>query len=278
MDISKKNTSLEKLDWVSSVPFILIHLLSLGILFFEPTWELFALCVALYFLRMFGITAGFHRYFSHRSFKTSRVFQFILAWLGMMSIQKGVLWWASNHRHHHQHSDQEEDIHSPVQRSFLWSHMSWFLCNRYDQTQWHLIKDFAKYPELVWLNRFHIVPSVFLGAALVYFGSWAAFFWGFCLSTTLLWHGTYTINSLAHVFGKKRYQTDDESRNNFYLALITMGEGWHNNHHAYPSSAKQGFFWWEIDLTYYILYVLSAFGIVWDLRAAPLAELEYRRI
>lgn len=259
---------------IESLPFLLVHLGALSVFFVPFRWEWAALCFATYFVRMFGITAGYHRYFSHRSYKANRVVQFALAWIGSMSVQKGVLWWAAHHRLHHRHSDQPQDIHSPVQRGFVWSHLGWILVDAHSETRWDQIQDLAKYPELRWLNRYHLVPVAVLGGALYLLGGLPAFAWGFLLSTVVLWHSTFFINSLAHVVGSRRYETGDDSRNNFWLALLTLGEGWHNNHHCYMSAARQGFFRWEVDISYFILRGLSRIGLVRDLRQPPLALLE----
>lgn len=252
-----------------TVPFILVHVVALSVFWIGVTPTQLAVCVGLYVLRMWGVTAGYHRYFSHRAYKTSRWFQFVLALVATSSTQKGVLWWAANHRHHHRYSDEPEDIHSPKQSGFWWSHVGWILSRKYDETRLDLIKDFAKYPELRWLNRFQIVPPVLLALSLYLVGGFGLMVWGYFVSTVFLFHGTFFINSLAHVFGRRRYETTDTSRNSFLLALITLGEGWHNNHHHYQSSANQGWFWWEIDLTYYSLKVLQWFGVVWDVRTPP---------
>jgi stearoyl-CoA desaturase (delta-9 desaturase) len=225
---------------------------------------------------MFGITAGYHRYFSHRSYRTSRFFQFVLAWIGCSALQRGPLWWAANHRHHHQRSDQQEDLHSPKQRGFWWAHIGWILCDRYDATPFFAIKDFSKYPELSWLNRCSVVPGVLLGVGFLAMG-WQGLVWGFFISTVLLYHATFVINSLCHMFGSIRYKTPDTSRNSMLLALITLGEGWHNNHHHYSTSARMGFFWWEIDVSYYALSLLSLFGIVWDMKKPSQRVLETAR-
>ncbi len=257
------------MDPITSLPFLGVHIAALGIFLVGFRWYYPVVAIALYFVRMFGITAGFHRYFAHRSYKTNRAFQFVLALLGTLATQKGVLWWAAHHRDHHKYSDQPEDIHSPLQRGFWWSHAGWILCRKYDQTKFDRIRDFAKYPELRWLNKYHLVPPIALAVALFLIGSWPLLVWGFFFSTVLLWHGTFTINSLSHVFGSVRYQTTDTSKNNFLLALITMGEGWHNNHHYYMSTANQGWFWYEIDFSYYVLRLLSLTGLVYDLRTPP---------
>jgi len=233
------------------------------------TWKLAALACATYFVRMFAITAVYHRYFAHRSYKTSRPFQFLLALLGTTATQKGPLWWASTHRLHHKHSDTERDVHSPMRRGFWWSHMGWWLSREHENTDLSLIPDFAGYPELRWVEKWNVIGVAAIIGGLLAFGGVDAFLWGYVVSTCALMHGTFTINSLSHVFGSRRYATTDTSRNNFLLALITMGEGWHNNHHHYMSSANQGFYWWEIDVSFYILKGLEKVGLVWELRAVP---------
>lgn len=247
-----------------------VHVLALAaVLWLGWSWTGVALALTLYFVRMFFLTAGYHRYFSHRSFKTGRVVQFLLALGGTTCLQKGVLWWASMHRHHHRFSDQPQDPHSPRHRGFWMSHMLWVLSDEHGRTQWARVRDLARFPELRWLNRHYLVPPLALAAALLAIaGPWGVV-WGFAVSTVLLWHGTFTINSLAHVIGRRRYPTTDDSRNSFPLALITLGEGWHNNHHHYQSSANQGFRWWELDVTYYVLRVLAILGVVSDVRRAP---------
>lgn len=258
--------------------FLGLHLTMLLAIFTGVSaWSL-ALFAIFYVVRMFGVTGGYHRYFAHRTYKMGRVMQFIMAWLAMTNAQKGVLWWAGHHRHHHKHSDQEDDVHSPLRKGFWYSHMGWILDPRWEGTDMNMVKDLAKYPELVWLNRHNLLPVFSLGFAT--FGvawavsgdimvGWEAAVVGFFWSTIIGWHSTFTINSLSHVFGTRRYETTDTSRNNFLLALLTLGEGWHNNHHHYAASARNGFRWYEIDLTYYILWTLSKVGLVRDLRQPP---------
>jgi stearoyl-CoA desaturase (Delta-9 desaturase) len=259
-----------KVAYARSIPFLIVHVIGIVGPFFLPfSWKWVALAIGLYYLRMFGITAGYHRYFSHRAFKTSRAFQFVLAWMGSMTLQKGVLWWAGHHRNHHRFSDTPEDIHSPIQGGFFWSHVGWVLSDRFEAHANGNMRDMERYPELRWLDKYYWVPAVVMGAVLLAAGGLPALIWGLFTSTTILWHGTFTINSLAHVFGRRRYETSDGSRNSMILALLTMGEGWHNNHHHYQSTANQGWFWWEIDLSYYILKGLAAVGLVWDLRLPP---------
>lgn len=253
----------------SAIPFILVHLACIAAIWSGITWQAIAIGVVLYWLRIFAIGAGYHRYFSHRAYSTSRVFQFILALLAQTTAQKSVLWWAAKHRHHHLHSDTREDVHSPRQRGFLYSHVGWIFARRHGSTDLIKVDDLARYPELMWLHRLEVVPAVALGTLCFFVGGWSGLVVGFFWSTVLVYHATFCINSLAHVRGTKRYVTGDDSRNNWLLAFFTMGEGWHNNHHAYQSSVRQGFKWWEVDPTYYILKALSWIGIVWDLKAPP---------
>ncbi len=259
------------------LPFVIVHLTCFAIFWVDVQPIDWIICGALYVIRMFGITAGFHRYFSHRSFKTSRAFQFFLAFLGQSSAQRGVLWWAAKHRHHHKHSDTEQDIHSPVQHGFWFSHVLWIFSKRGLTIDYTTIKDFQKYPELVWLEKWERLPPVILGVLVWAVAGWSGLVVGFFVSTVLLFHGTFTINSLSHVFGKQPYVTGDDSRNNLFLAIITLGEGWHNNHHHFPSATPQGFHWWQIDITYYTLKILSVFRIVWDLRLPPAHVVEGKR-
>lgn len=242
-----------------------------GVLFLGFSWSGVGLAVTSYFIRMFVVTAGYHRYFSHRAFKTSRVFQFILALGAQSAAQRGVLWWASHHRAHHKHSDTERDVHSAKLRGFWYSHLGWILRPDWSGTDETVVSDLARYPELRLLDgsAMQLIPTAALALAFLLIGGLPALVWGYFVSTVVLWHGCFSINSIAHVFGRKRYATGDESRNNWLLALATTGEGWHNNHHHYQSSANQGFRWWEIDVTYYILRLMAAVGLVWDLRRPP---------
>jgi len=256
--------------WFENIPFFGVHVVAVvGAIAVGWSWQAAAWLAGGYFVRMFAITAGYHRYFAHRSFKTGRVFQFLLALAGMTAAQQGPLWWAAHHRRHHKFSDMPEDIHSPRQRGFVWSHMQWILARRYKATDYERIRDFAKYPELRFLND-HDLASVIVTAVITYLiGGATALFWGFFVATVACWHVTFCINSLAHVWGSRRYATSDDSRNNALLAVLTLGEGWHNNHHHYQRSARQGFFWWEIDVTYYVLRVLELLGLVWNVHRPP---------
>ncbi len=271
-----------RVEWLRILPFIILHGMCLGVIWVGWSWAALLTAAALYFIRMFAITGFYHRYFSHRSYKTSRLWQFVFAVLGNSAVQRGPLWWASHHRHHHRFADTDEDPHSPTRQGFWWSHIGWLTSAKHFPTRTAYVKDWSRYPELVWLNRFDTLVPVLLAAGLYAFGaalSAAApqlgtngpqmLIWGFFISSTVLFHATVTINSLDHMLGTRRYATPDTSRNNLALALLTLGEGWHNNHHHYAISTRQGFFWWEIDITFYLLKAMSWMGIVWDLRPVP---------
>jgi stearoyl-CoA desaturase (delta-9 desaturase) len=264
---------LDDILYPTTISFVLVHLACLGVFWTGVTWQGVVIGVALYWLRIFSIGAGYHRYFSHRAFSTGRVFQFILAFVAQSTAQKSVLWWTVQHRHHHLHSDTERDLHSPRQRGFWYSHVGWIFARRQDTVDLTKVADFAKYPELVWLHRFELVPATAFALLAFLMAGWSGLVVGFFCSTVAVFHATFCINSLAHVHGRKRYVTGDDSRNNWLLAIFTMGEGWHNNHHAYQSSVRQGFRWWEIDLTYYALKGLSWAGVVWDLKTPPVEVL-----
>jgi len=272
----------ERIDLVRAVPFALLHLACLGALWTGVSPVALAVAAALYALRMFALTGFYHRYFSHRTFRTSRAVQFVFACIGAACVQRGPLWWAAHHRNHHRHADTEADPHSPSRRGFLWSHMGWFLTPQAFRTELERVPDLARYPELRWLDRYDIAIPVLLAISLYGLGALLAqvapqlrtsggqmLVWGFFISTVVLFHATVTINSLAHRFGSRRFDTHDDSRNNAWLALLTFGEGWHNNHHFFPGSARQGFRWWEIDLTWYGLKFMAMLGLVRDLKPVP---------
>jgi stearoyl-CoA desaturase (delta-9 desaturase) len=253
----------------SAIPFVLVHLGCIAAIWSGVTWSALALCAALYVLRMFAVVAGYHRYFSHRAFTTSRALQFVLAVLAQSTTQKSVLWWAAKHRHHHLHSDTEEDVHSPRRKGFLYSHVGWIFDRKHDQADLSKVADLTRWPELMWLKKFEQAPAAVLAVLCFLVAGWSGLVVGFLWSTVLVYHGTFCINSLAHVSGSKRYVTGDDSRNNWLLAIITLGEGWHNNHHAYQSSVRQGFKWWEVDMAYYALKAMSWAGLIWDLKTPP---------
>lgn len=263
-----------RVDWVRVLPFAGMHVMCLGV--FLVGWHPAAVAVAagLYIVRMFAITGFYHRYFSHRTFRTSRPAQFAFALAGASAAQRGPLWWAAHHRKHHRHADTALDVHSPRQHGFWWSHMGWITSAENFPTDLREVRDLAQYPELRWLDRFDIAVPALLALGLFLAGGWPFLIWGFFVSTVVLFHGTCLINSLAHKIGSRRYATDDDSGNSLMLALVTLGEGWHNNHHRYPGAARQGFFWWEVDLTYYGLLLLRRVGLIRELHPVPARLLE----
>lgn len=276
-----------KVDWYRIVPFVLIHLSCLAVFFVGYSHFALFFALGLYALRIFAIGGFYHRYFSHKTFQTNRFWQFIFAVLGLTAIQRGPLWWAAHHREHHMVSDQEPDAHSPVQHGFLWSHMGWFSSKKYFHYNQQRIKDFYRYPELRFLDRFDVIVPILMAISIYLLGEYLQaahpslgtnglqlFIWGFCISSVCVFHVTFTINSLSHCFGKKAFETNDNSKNNLILALLTFGEGWHNNHHHYPASARQGFKWWQIDITFYLLLLLEKLRIIKNLRHPPASMMQ----
>lgn len=282
MSFEQARAQPDRPELLRCLPFVFLHLGCFGVIWVGWSMAAVVAAVLLYLVRMFAITAFYHRYFSHRTFKTGRVRQFLFGVLGASAVQRGPLWWAYQHRHHHAHSDEEEDAHSPWQWGFWWAHIGWITSRRNFPTDYSKVKDWARYPELRFLNRFDLVVPALLAAGL--FGSGMLLerlypalgttglqmlIWGFFISTTFLFHATASINSLAHLIGRRRFATADQSRNSFLLSLLTLGEGWHNNHHRYMSTTRQGIYWWEIDITFYLLKLMSWLGLVHDLRPVP---------
>ncbi len=288
--LSAPNQNPDAIDWTRIVPFIAIHLACLFVFAVGVSWTAVLVCVLSYLLRMFAITAFYHRYFSHKTFKTSRTLQFIFAAIGAAATQRGPIWWAAHHRHHHIHSDGEQDTHSP-KHGFWHSHLKWFLMKKNFATKSAYVKDLSRYKELNFIDRYDILFPIIYAFLLFFLGQflaaqypqlntsgWQLVIWGYFISTVLLSHVTYCINSLAHVFGFRTYDTADNSRNNFLLAVLTLGEGWHNNHHCCPGSVKQGFQWWQLDFSYYVLLLMNKLGLVWDLKYPNQVLLKKKRI
>jgi stearoyl-CoA desaturase (Delta-9 desaturase) len=260
-----------EIDWVSAGFVLVFHLAAIvGILLTGISFFLLGVLLASYLVRIWAITTGYHRYFSHRAFRTSRLFQFLIAVMGTLAIERGPLWWAAHHRHHHRYADREEDIHSPTLQGFFWAYVGWMHCKKNSSaTDYTRIKDFSRYSELVWLDRYYVVPPLLASALIWVFAGPAVFVWAVLVGTVIQWHALFTSNTLCHLLGRRRFDTPDTSRNNAACALLLMGEGWHNNHHYYPGSARQGFYWWEVDLSYYSIKVMEKAHLVWDVREVP---------
>lgn len=273
----------DAVDWLRSIPFWLFHLACLGMIWTGASTAAVVFAAVSYWVRIFFVTAFYHRYFSHRAYTASRPMQFLFAVLGCTAGQRGPLWWAAHHRLHHAQADTPGDPHSPAHKGILYAHTLWFLTRSSFSAPRQYVKDWRRFPELVLLERFDWVPFVLYGAFCYGLGEWLGsaygtngpqfLIWGFFVSTTVLYHATYTINSLAHRYGSRRFDTGDDSRNNLWLALLTLGEGWHNNHHRYPSAARQGFYWWEIDVSFWVLRLMSALSAVGELRPVPASVL-----
>jgi len=258
------------MECLSNALFVAMHASVLLVFAVPFSWKVLALAVVGYVLRMWAITAGYHRYFAHRSYKTSRSWQLVLAVLGATAMQNGPIWWASVHRRHHKESDGPADPHSPVRHGFWYAHVGWVFDRTVPRPRDESnVRDLMRYPELRWIDRHDWVPLAAYALLCFAVGGIPGLVWGFALSTVLVFHATMLINSLAHMWGSRRFATADQSRNNALLAVLTLGEGWHNNHHFYMSSARQGFFWWEIDVSYFTLKLLSWLGVVWDVRVPP---------
>lgn len=284
-DAAEKKLVSNRFTLWRAFPFIFLHLGCLAVYWVGISNVAIFTAIGLYYLRMFCITGFYHRYFSHKTFKMNRIWQFIFAFLGASAGQRGPLWWASHHRCHHRQADTQQDPHSPHHTGFIWSHVGWFFSSEAFSTNYKSVSDLAKFPELVWLNRYDIIAPLLLLISLYALGEYSHYnapdlqtsgiqlvVWGFFISTVCVFHATSSINSLSHQWGSRDFDTPDQSRNNFFLALITLGEGWHNNHHFYPYSVRQGFRWWQIDVTYYMLWFLSKIGIIHELRPVDMAR------
>jgi stearoyl-CoA desaturase (Delta-9 desaturase) len=279
VSIPRRQDPRPQIAWLRHFPFVAMHLGCFAVFSVGVGATAVTTAVVMYVIRMFAITAFYHRYFSHRAFRTSRLLQWFFAVVGNSAAQRGPLWWAAHHRLHHRHSDEAEDLHSPIRHGFFWSHFLWFANQGAERIDLRRIKDLSKYPELVFLDRYYSLVPILTGAGLFALGTILGrlapaletngpqlFVWGFLVSTVCVYHGTFSVNSIAHLFGTRAYDTGDNSRNNFLLAIVTLGEGWHNNHHHFPSSVRQGHVWWQIDMTYYVLAAMARLGLIWDLR------------
>jgi len=235
-------------------------------------WAFIALWAASHFLRAVGLTLAYHRYYAHRAFKMHRVTRFIWTFIGAAAMQKGPIWWAGHHVNHHKFADRDGDPHSPMVSGVYYAHLGWFLndtkFDRVDATN-PVLRDFGSIPEIAFLDRHFWLPPTVLAIALYLAGGLPWVVWGFCVPTMTLAHATFAINSVNHMFGSRRFETVDESRNNPLTAFFAAGEGWHNNHHRYQRAARNGFYWWEFDITWYAIRAMQALGLAWDVQPVP---------
>lgn len=233
---------------------------------------LVALWAMSHFLRAIGLTLAFHRYFAHRAFKMNRAVQFVWAFIGTAAMQKGPLWWAGHHVNHHKYADREGDPHSPMVSGIYYAHIGWFLNDtKHDMLESTnpVVRDFSKFPEIRFLDTYFFVPPLLLALAMYALGGFPWLVWGFCFPTVTLAHATFAINTVNHLFGSRRFDTIDESRNNAFTAFFAVGEGWHNNHHRYQRAARNGFYWWEFDPTWYVIRTMQLLGLAWDVQPVP---------
>jgi stearoyl-CoA desaturase (delta-9 desaturase) len=257
---------------LSGSVFWIVQASALLIFFIPFSWELAALWAASHFLRAVGLTLAFHRYYAHRAFQMNRIARFVWTFIGIAAMQKGPLWWAGHHVNHHRFADRDGDPHSPMISGVYYAHIGWFLNDaRHDRLEPSnpVVRDFSKVPEIAWLDRYFAVPPLMLAAAMYLAGGMPWLIWGFCLPTMTLAHATFAINTVNHMFGTRRFDTIDESRNNALTAFFAVGEGWHNNHHRYQRAARNGFYWWEFDPTWYVIRIMAAVGLAWDVHRVP---------
>jgi stearoyl-CoA desaturase (delta-9 desaturase) len=246
---------------------------SVLLVFLVPfSWGLVAVWAASHFLRAVGITLAFHRYYAHRSFQMSRPARFVWTLIATAAMQKGPLWWAGHHVNHHRFADRDGDPHSPMVSGVYYAHIGWFLNDaKHDRLEPSnpVIRDFSGAPEIAWLDHYYFAPPLALAALMYLAGGMPWLVWGFCVPTVTLAHATFAINTVNHMFGSRRFDTIDESRNNVLTALFAAGEGWHNNHHRYQRAARNGFYWWELDLTWYVIRLMGFVGAAWDIQPVP---------
>jgi stearoyl-CoA desaturase (delta-9 desaturase) len=254
---------------------VIFHIFAIAA-FWSFSWTNLAVALALHWIAVgFGISLGYHRLHTHRGFKTSKAFEYFLAICGTLTLEGGPMFWVATHRQHHQLSDQEGDPHSPRDGGF-WAHMGWILFGDTHHNNTELMgkyaPDLGREPFYRWLNTYHYLPLTTLGLILLAVGGWSMVLWGIFLRVIVGLHATWLVNSATHMWGSRRFETRDDSRNSWWVALLTFGEGWHNNHHAHPVSARHGLAWYEFDISWITLRILNAFGIVRDLKVAKVRQ------
>ena len=265
--------SFSTVNWLTAAIMVLFHVGAVAAFWFT-TWTNVVVALVLHWFAVgLGISLGYHRLHTHRGFKTSKAFEYFLAVCGTLTLEGGPIFWVATHRVHHQHSDQDGDPHTPRDGGF-WAHMGWILFGDTHHNDTAVMSKYApdlgSDPFYRWLNTYHYVPLTVVGFVLLAIGGWPMVLWGIFLRVVFGLHGTWLVNSATHMWGSRRFMTRDDSRNSWWVALLTFGEGWHNNHHAHPVSARHGLAWYEFDMTWITLKVLKAFGIVREVKAATI--------
>jgi fatty-acid desaturase len=265
-----------KMNWPTTVVLVLFHIGAIAALFMF-SWPRLAAAVALYWISVgFGISLGYHRLHTHRSFRVPQALEYLLAFFGTLTLEGGPIFWVATHRIHHSKSDQPGDPHSPRDGAW-WAHVGWILLGESKHADTRAMAkfapDLAKHRFYVWLNNYHWLPMVFLGVALLAIGGIPLMLWGTCLRVVIGLHATWLVNSATHLWGSRRFATNDDSRNNWWVALMTFGEGWHNNHHAFPFSARQGLRWYQLDITWYAIWLLKRIRLAKNVRVASRDEM-----
>jgi stearoyl-CoA desaturase (Delta-9 desaturase) len=261
----------QKINWVNSIVFAVFHIGAIAALFMF-SWRAFFVALFLYwFTTGLGISMGYHRLHTHRSYQVPRLLEYFFAVCGTLTLEGGPIFWVATHRIHHQKSDQPGDPHSPRDGGW-WAHIGWLLVGESKHNNTPLMSkyapDLAKHPFYVWLNNWHWVPLVLLGVLLYAIGGLPFLLWGVFLRVVFGLHATWLVNSATHMWGSRRFETRDDSRNCWWVALLTSGEGWHNNHHAHPTSARHGLAWYEFDLSWIQIKILKFFGIAKRIQVA----------
>lgn len=259
------NLSKVQWSWAAAIPYLLVRLACFGVFWTGLGWANAAWLAGGFLLRMWALTVGYHRYFAHRAFRTSRPFQFLLALAGSTCLQGGVIWWAETHRRHHRNADTPDDLHSPHFQGWFYSHYGWFLDTRHRDTRLGNIPDLARFPELVFLDRWHFVVFGLLATIVGLTAGLGPMLWAVFVPTVMMWEITHWVQSFSHSWGGyRRYESSDQSRNHWLLGIVGLGE-FHNNHHRFPGSSRQGHVWWEVDAGYWSLRLLEILGLVWNL-------------
>ncbi len=265
----------ESINWVTATFMILFHVGAIAALFFF-TWKAFAVSVLLWWVATsLGIGMCYHRLLTHRGYKTSKWLEYSLTVCATLALEGGPIFWVATHRIHHQFSDREGDPHSPIDGKW-WAHMGWILTGRsmhHDTTTLsRYVPDLAKDKFHVWITKYHYVPMIVLGVILLAIGGLPFLLWGIFFRTVAGLHATWLVNSATHSWGSRRFKTRDLSTNSWWVALMTWGEGWHNNHHAHPTSARHGLAWYEVDLNWYAIWTLKKLGLARQVYSVDLAE------